>query len=79
MAFKLKKQKAQELWSSGKTLKIKGKEYSVNKMSYGQFFLEPKGKELSETQGFAKETIFLEEQPIKNKYGYQEKILIEEK
>lgn len=43
-------------WQYGKTLTVKKKEYSVHRMSYGDFFLEPAGHELNERQGFAKGT-----------------------
>jgi hypothetical protein len=49
-----------KLWGNGGTYITKeGKSYTVHKMSYGDFFLEPLGKERGETEGFATGTIWL--------------------
>lgn len=47
------------LWSKEQLLTINGVNYSVHKMSYGDWFLEPAGYELPETEGFAKGTKWL--------------------
>lgn len=49
-----------EYWGNGKALSHNGKKYRVNKMSYGQYFLEPINWDGSETQGFSKDTLWLE-------------------
>lgn len=49
-----------DLWGNGKPLTYKGKQYSVNKMSYGDYFLEPYGKVLSERDNFDDDTIWLQ-------------------
>ena len=57
--FTIERDKLRELWGSGKKLYIEDKEYSVHKMSYGEFFIEPFGEERGETEGFAPGTFFL--------------------
>ena len=47
-------------WSNGEKIRVDGKSYSVHKMSYGDYFLEPLGKELPESEGFAVGTLWLE-------------------
>lgn len=66
--FKIEKNKLVELWGKEGDLNIGGKDYSVHKMSYGDYFLEPKGKELGETEGFAKGTLWLEKVDGKDLY-----------
>lgn len=47
---------------------IKGNKYSVHQMSYGDYFLEPWGAKVSESEGFARGTIWLRKLPNKNFY-----------
>jgi len=56
----LKGEVLQECWGREKPLEIKNKKYSVHRMSYGDWFLEPLGKERGETEGFASGTLWLE-------------------
>mgnify|MGYP001608309244 CR=1 FL=1 len=53
----------QKLWGSGKPVPYKNKLYSVRKMSYGQYFLEPIGWQGGEKAGFAKDTYWLSRIP----------------
>ena len=46
-------------YRDGKTVKIGNKEYTVHKMSYGQYFAEPKGWQGGERDGFAPGTKWL--------------------
>jgi hypothetical protein len=46
-------------WGSGETITFRGKKYKVNKMSYGDYFLEPASWKGGETEGFAPNTIWL--------------------
>lgn len=48
-------------WQDGKTTTIDGKEYTVGKTSYGQYYAEPKGWQGGETDGFAPGTKWLEQ------------------
>lgn len=65
-------------WANGKIIKYKGKNYTVHKMSYGDYFLEPEGWTGGETEGFAPKTIWLEKTTIKNQYGTIMPVYIEE-
>lgn len=58
--MQFKKEEIANLWSNGKTLTVNGKEYTVHKMSYGDYFLEPVTWRGGETDGFAPNTIWLE-------------------
>lgn len=58
--MQFKKEEIAELWSTGKSLTIKGQEYAVHKMSYGVYFLEPTTWRGGETDGFDPKTIWLE-------------------
>lgn len=49
-------------YADGGTLKIGDQDYTIHKMSYGQYFAEPKGWQGGETAGFAPETKWLERQ-----------------
>lgn len=53
-------------WSQGKSMFILKRKYSVHKMSYGQFFLEPVGWTGGEMDGFADGTIWLTKHPENN-------------
>lgn len=55
---KYTKEELRDLWAKEKTINVKGREYRIGKMSYGDFFLEPVGKERGETKGFARGTIW---------------------
>lgn len=46
------------LWGSGKVITFKGQKYTVNKMSYGDYFLEPVGWKGGERDGFAPGTLW---------------------
>lgn len=46
-------------WSSGQTVEFKQKKYTVNKMSYGAYFLQPAEWQGGEREGFAPGTIWL--------------------
>jgi len=62
-----------KLWGNGNPLEMDGKKYSVNRMSYGDYFMEPWGKEYGETEGFAPGTIWLEKKDSqKDMYGISE-------
>ncbi len=62
--------KLRKAWGNNKTLSCKGKKYRVGKMSYGDYFLEPSSeKQKGETEGFSKETLWLEKKFKKNKYN----------
>lgn len=52
-------------YQDGGTIKIDGADHTVHKMSYGQYYAEPKGWQGGETDGFAPGTKWLE----KNKDG----------
>jgi len=53
--------KLKEYWSNGKKLTYNGIKYRVGRMSYGDYFLEPKaGWKLGERDGFAKGTLWLQ-------------------
>ena len=53
------KESLHKFWSNGQKIKIGRKLYSVGKMSYGDYFLEP-GKVRSEKDGFNEGTLWLE-------------------
>ena len=58
-------------WSNVLPVFYRGKKYSVHKMSYGQYFLQPYNKKnliLGEKEDFAKGTVWLK----KNKSGLLE-------
>jgi hypothetical protein len=57
------KQKVEDAWSKGKIISYKGRKYTVHKMSYGQFFLEPKGKVRGEREKFKGDEVWLEVNP----------------
>jgi len=58
--FKIRGEELRHLWGYGKPITVKGKKYSVGRMSYGDYFFEPLGKERGETKGFALGTLWLE-------------------
>ena len=50
------KQHLQNWWSKGTTIRYQKELYQVHKMSYGDYFLEPKSWNGGETDGFAPKT-----------------------
>lgn len=70
--FSIDKDVLRDYWYNGKPLHIKEKNetYSVHKMSYGTYFLEPYGRELPETEGFTIGTLWLKKK--KEKYYIEE-------
>jgi len=72
--FKITGEELRNYWATGKPLIVGDKEYSVHRMSYGDYFLEPFGKERGETEGFAPGTIWLKKiDSQKDIYGILEK------
>jgi hypothetical protein len=65
-----------ELWSNAHPIVYKNKKYSVNKMSYGDYFLEPINWRGKETDGFAPGTLWLEKKSKINRYGFQQIIYV---
>jgi len=63
--FEITGDELRNLWGKGGSVKISGKEYDVHKMSYGDYFLEPKGTTTSEDTGFHKDTLFLRKTDVK--------------
>jgi hypothetical protein len=57
-------------WQYEQKLKYKDKEYTVHKMSYGDYFLEPIVWKGGENDGFSSQTIWLEKEIINNKVFY---------
>jgi hypothetical protein len=58
-------------WQYGTKVKHDDKEYTVHKMSYGDYFLEPTSWQGGEKDGFSKGTIWLEKEIINNKVYYK--------
>lgn len=58
-----------DFWSSGDTLKIAGKSYTVHRMNYGDYFLQPHGWEGGEKDGFAPGTLWLTHAPKGHPHG----------
>jgi len=50
----------QKRWADGKSIIYKGKKYTVHKMSYGAYFLEPVGYKGGERDPFHPNTLWLE-------------------
>jgi hypothetical protein len=48
------------LWATNQPVVVGDNAYSVHKMSYGDYFLEPWGTNRGETQGFARGTLWME-------------------
>jgi len=68
--FKITGEQLRDYWGSGKPLIVGKNKYSVHRMSYGDYFLEPFGKERGETEGLPPGTIWLEKiDPKRNIYG----------
>lgn len=56
------KEKLYQHWCNEKPLTFENKKYSVHKMSYGDYFLEPFKKSRRETDGFAVGTVWFNSQ-----------------
>lgn len=52
-------------WAEGRKITLKGKEYRLGRMSYGDYFLEP-GKEHKETEDFNEGTLWLRKREDKD-------------
>ena len=65
-----KKEYVEKLWSNGNTMPIEKKNFSVHKMSYGKYFLEPEGYKGGETDVFSADTIWLCTKKINNELFY---------
>ena len=59
--MKFNKQEIIRLWGNGLNIMVNYRNYKVNKMSYGQYFLEPKEWNGGEKDGFSPKTIWLKE------------------
>jgi hypothetical protein len=55
----IEEQRLHEAWSKETPIEYQGKKYSVHKMSYGQYFLEPSGRKSKETDSFRGDEIWL--------------------
>ena len=66
-------------WGNGRPLSYKGKNWTVGKMSYGDYFLQPAGYEAGEREPFHEDTIWLQKKLIKNQYGVNQPVYVEEK
>lgn len=60
-----------DMWSSGEVFEINGKEYTMHKMSYGDYFAEPKGWQGGELAGFSPGTLWFEKFLIDHKVYYK--------
>lgn len=49
----------EEVWAQESTINIGAREYTVHRMSYGQYFLEPADYKGGELDGFAPDTKWL--------------------
>ena len=64
-------------WAFGKPIKLSGEEeFLMHKMSYGDYFAEPKGWTGGERDGFAPETIWFEKFVRNNKVFYKINLLL---
>lgn len=61
-------EKLQHYWATGKILIYKGKKYTVNKMSYGDYFFQPANWKGGEKDGHSPNTLWLEKILIKNQH-----------
>lgn len=48
-----------DLYGSGEIVNVDGKRYTVHRMSYGDYFLQPEGWKGGERDGFAPGTLWL--------------------
>ena len=65
-------EQVREYWGNGKTIEVEGTKYDFHRMSYGDYFLEPITWTGGETDGFSKDTIWLEKVLKANQYGYKQ-------
>jgi hypothetical protein len=68
--MKYEKEYIQRAWQYETKVQYKGNDYTVHKMSYGDYFLEPIAWRGGERDGFSKDTIWLEKEIINNKVYY---------
>ena len=62
---------AYTLWTSGKArILIDDRKFTINRMNYGDYFLEPEEWKGGETEGFAPNTIWLKNIKIEGKPYY---------
>lgn len=65
------KEYIQRAWQYETKVQYKDKDYTVHKMSYGDYFLEPMDWKGGENDGFARGTIWLVKEIINNKVIYK--------
>lgn len=73
--FAISKAELDAYWSTGDPILLSDEQYSVKKMSYGKYFLEPFGKERGETEGFSPGTFWLEKVEGKDQYIVEKDLL----
>jgi hypothetical protein len=68
MPNKITAEDLRQWWSKNETIRYSGKLYRVGKMSYGQYFLEPKSWPGGENDGFASDTYWFEKVEKEDRY-----------
>lgn len=61
-----------ELWAREKVIDFNGKKYTVHRMSYGDYFIEPISWKGGEQDGFSQDTEWFEKVYKINQYGYKQ-------
>ncbi len=66
--FKIKNDDVRELYGNGREITIDGEKYTVHRMSYGDYFLQPSDWQGSERDGFSPKTLWLKKSDIKDTF-----------